>query len=120
MANTITATAFLFDKTVVYIHMWLIKQKKRIEKVKYFLVERSLIMKVFIVNCNFNTSRALLDCAFKKKADAEAYADAMNGDKAKAIARCKELITQRDSEAMVKFLVEERSITFDILAAELK
>ena len=77
-------------------------------------------MKVFIVNCNFNTSRALLDCAFKKKADAKAYADALNGDKEKAIARCKELITLWEGEAMVKFLVEERSITFEVLTAELK
>ena len=100
--------------------MWLIKQKKRIEKVKYFLVERSLIMKVFIVNCNFNTSRALLDCAFKNEADAVAYADALNNDKAKATARCKEVITLREGEEMVKFLVEERSITFEVLTAELK
>ena len=77
-------------------------------------------MKVFIVNCNFNTSRTLIDCAFKNEADAKAYADALNSDKAKAIARCKELIALRDGEEMVKFLDEESSITFDVLAVELK
>ena len=77
-------------------------------------------MKVFVVNCNFNVSRTLLDCAFKKKADAEAYADALNRDKAKAIARCKELITLWEGENMVKFLVEENIITFEVLAVEMK
>ena len=77
-------------------------------------------MNIFIVTCTFNVSQTLIDCAFKNEADAKAYADALNSDKAKALARCKELITQRDSEAMVKFLDEESSITFDVLAAELK
>ena len=77
-------------------------------------------MKIFIVNCNFNTSRTLIDCAFKNEADAKAYADALNSDTAKAIARCRELIALREGEAMLKFLDEEGSITFDILAAELK
>ena len=76
-------------------------------------------MKVFIVNCNYNTSETLIDCAFKNEADAKAYADALNNDKAKAIARCKELIVLREGEAMVKFL-DEKSITFAVLAAELK
>ena len=77
-------------------------------------------MNIFIVTCTFNVSQTLIDCAFKNEADAKAYADALNSDKAKALARFKELITQRDSEAMVKFLDEESSITFDVLAAELK
>ena len=77
-------------------------------------------MKIFIVNCNFNTSRTLIDCAFKNEADAKAYADALNNDTAKAVARCRELIALREGEAMVKFLVEERSITFEVLAVELK
>ena len=77
-------------------------------------------MKIFIVTCSFNTSQTLIDCAFKDEADAKAYADALNNDKAKAIARCKELIALRDSEAMIKFLDEGSSITFDVLPAELK
>ena len=77
-------------------------------------------MKIFIITCSFNTSQTLIDCAFKNEADAKAYADAFNIDKEKAIARCKELIAQRDSEEMVKFLDEVSSITFDILATELK
>ena len=77
-------------------------------------------MNIFIVNCNFNTSRTLIDCAFKNEADAKAYADAFNSDKEKAIARCKELIALRDGEAMVKFLDEKGRITFAVLAAELK
>ena len=44
----------------------------------------------------------------------------LNSDKAKAIARCKELIALREGEAMLKFLDEEGSITFDVLAEELK
>ena len=77
-------------------------------------------MKIFIVTCSFNISQTLIDCAFKNEADAKAYADALNSDKAKAIARCKELIIQREGEAMLKFLDEEGSITFDVLAVELK
>ena len=77
-------------------------------------------MIIFIITCSFNVSQTLIDCSFENEADAKAYADALNSDKAKAIARCKELIAQRDSEAMLKFLDEESSITFDVLAAELK
>ena len=77
-------------------------------------------MKIFIITCSFNVSQTLIDCAFKNEAGANAYADALNGDKAKAIARCKELIALRDSESMVKFLDEKSSITFAVLAAELK
>ena len=44
----------------------------------------------------------------------------MNSDKAKAIARCKELITLREREALVKFQDEESVITFEVVAAELK
>ena len=77
-------------------------------------------MKIFIITCSFNVSQTLIDCAFKNEADANAYADALNRDKAKAIARCKELIALRDSESMVKFLDEKSSITFAVLAAELK
>ena len=77
-------------------------------------------MKVFIVNCNFNTSETLIDCVFINEADAKAYADELNRDKVKAIACSKELIIRRDSESMVKFLDEESNITFDVLAVELK
>ena len=77
-------------------------------------------MKAFVVTCTFNTTQTLVDCAFKKEADANAYAAGLNGDKAKAVARCKELIALRDSETMVKFLDEKGIITFDVLAVELK
>ena len=77
-------------------------------------------MNIYIITCTFNVSQTLIDCAFKNEADAKAYAGALNSDKAKAIARCKELIIQREGEAMVKFLDEEGSITFDVLPAELK
>ena len=77
-------------------------------------------MKIFIVTCAFNTSRTLIDCAFKEETEAKAYADALNNDKPKAIARCKELIVLREGEAMVKFLDEKGGITFDILPVELK
>lgn len=77
-------------------------------------------MQTFIITCTFNVSQSLIDCAFKNEADAKAYADALNSDKAKAIARCKELIAWRDGEAMVNFLDEKSDIIFDVLAAELK
>ena len=77
-------------------------------------------MKIYIVNCTFNVSQTLIDCAFRKEDDAEAYINALNEDKAKAIARCKELIALREGESMVKFLVEESVITFEVVAAELK
>ena len=77
-------------------------------------------MKIYIVNCEFNLTQTLIDCAFQKVADAEAYINELNSDKAKAIARCKELIAQREGEAMVKFLVEEYAVEFGIVAVELK
>jgi len=77
-------------------------------------------MKVFIVTCDFNVSQVLIDCAFKNEADAKAYAEALNNDKAKAIARCKELIALRDSEETVKFLDEKGSVAFAVLAVDLK
>ena len=77
-------------------------------------------MKIYIVNCTFNVSQTLIDCAFKKAADAEAYINELNNDKAKAIGRCKELIALREGEALVKFMVEESVITFEVVAAELK
>lgn len=77
-------------------------------------------MNIYIVNCTFNVSQCLTDCAFRKAEDAEAYVKELNGDKAKAVIRCKELIAQRDSEAMVKFLDEEDSIAFEVLTAKLK
>ena len=81
---------------------------------------RTLTMKTYIIICNFNDAQTLVDCAFKKAADAEAYAKELNGDKEKAVARCKELIALRDSEAMVKFLNEKGGITFEVLAVDLK
>ena len=77
-------------------------------------------MKIFVVNCEYNCGQTLLDCAFRNEADAKAYADALQGDRAKAIARCKELITLRDGEDMVKFLDEKSGITFTVAGVELK
>ncbi len=77
-------------------------------------------MIIYIVYCAFNVSQTLIDCAFRKEADAEAYINALNNDKAKAIARCKELIALRDSESMVSYLVEEYAVEFGAVAVELK
>ena len=77
-------------------------------------------MKIYIVNCEFNLTQTLIDCAFQKATDAEAYINELNSDKAKAIARCKELIALREGEAMVQYLVEESLITFEVVAAKLK
>ena len=77
-------------------------------------------MDIYIVNCTFNVSQSLTDCAFRKEEDAKAYAEGLNGEKAKAVAHCKELIARREGEAMVKFVVEENAIEFVVLTAELK
>ena len=77
-------------------------------------------MNIYIVNCTFNLTQTVIDCAFLKAADADAYIDELNSDKAKAIARCKELIALRDSESMVQYLVEEYAVKFVIVAVELK
>ena len=77
-------------------------------------------MKIYIVNCTFNVSQTLIDCAFRKESDAETYINELNRDKEKAIVRCKELIALREGEGMVKFLVGESVITFEVVAAELK
>ena len=82
--------------------------------------EEFIVMKIYIVNCEFNLTQTLIDCAFQKAADAEAYINELNGDKAKAIARCKELIALRDSESMVQYLVDEYAIRFGIVTVELK
>ena len=76
-------------------------------------------MKIYIVNYEFNLTQTLIDCAFQKVADAEAYINELNNDKEKAIARCKELIALREGEAMVKYLVEEYAIQFGIVISEL-
>ena len=76
-------------------------------------------MQIYIITSTYNVSQVLIDCAFQKVADAKAYAEELNGDKAKAVARCKELIALRDGESMVKFLDEESKITFDVVAVEL-
>lgn len=77
-------------------------------------------MNIFVVTCSFNVSQTLIDRAFKNEADANAYAETLNGDKAKAVSRCKELITLREGEAMVKFLSEDGFITFEVQNVELK
>ena len=77
-------------------------------------------MKIYIVDCTFNISQTLIDCAFRKETDAESYVNALNEDKTKAIARCKELIALRDSESMVQYLVDEYAIRFGIVTVELK
>ncbi len=76
-------------------------------------------MMIFVVNCEYNIGETLIDCAFQKVADAEAYINELNNDKTKAIARCKTLIALRDSESMVQYLVEEYAVKFVIVAVEL-
>ena len=63
-------------------------------------------MMIFVVNCEYNIGETLIDCAFQKVADAEAYINELNSDKAKAIAR-------------VQYLVEEYAVKFGIVAVEL-
>ena len=77
-------------------------------------------MKVYVVTCTFNDSETLIDCAFTKLKDAKAYAEALNGDEAKAVAHCKEVIALRLGEAMVKFLNEESGVEFEVVDVEVK
>ena len=81
--------------------------------------EEFIIMEIYIVNCEFNLTQTLIDCAFQKATDAEAYINELNSDKAKAIARCKELIAMREGEDMVPYLVEEYAVEFGIVISEL-
>jgi hypothetical protein len=60
-------------------------------------------MKAFVVTCSYKVSRMLVDCAFKSQAEAGTYAVDLNADKTKAVARCKNLIALRVSEAMSSF-----------------
>ena len=76
-------------------------------------------MIILVVNCEYNIGETLIDCAFQKVADAEAYIHELNSDKTKAIARCKKLIALRDSESMVQYLVEEHSVKFKIVPVDL-
>lgn len=76
-------------------------------------------MKIYIVYCEFNLTQTLIDRAFQKAADAEAYIKELNSDKAKAIARCKELIAMREGEDMVPYLVQEYAVEFGIVISEL-
>ena len=77
-------------------------------------------MIIYIITCTFNTAQTLIDCAVQKEAEAKAYAAALNADRAKAVARCRELIVLREGEAMAAFLDEAGSIVFDVLAVDLK
>ena len=77
-------------------------------------------MEIYVVTCTFNAGQSLIAGAFRDLETARAYVAALNGDKAKAIARCKEVISQLEGDEMVKFLVEDSPITFEIVAAELK
>ena len=56
-------------------------------------------MKIYIITCTFNTAQTLIDCAFQKEAEAKAYAAGLNADRAKAVARCRELIVLREGVA---------------------
>ena len=77
-------------------------------------------MNIYIVNCLFNISQRLIDRAFRKVEDAEEYVKELNGNRAKAVARCKELIARYDGEPMVKFLDEEGGIAYVVMTAEMK
>ena len=43
--------------------------------------EELIVMKIYIVNCKFNLTQTLIDCAFQKAADAEAYINELNSFK---------------------------------------
>lgn len=79
-----------------------------------------MIVSSFISGLLFNISQRLIDCAFLKAEDAEAYVKELNGDRARAVARCKELIARYDGEPMVKFLDEEGGIAYVVMTAEMK
>lgn len=76
-------------------------------------------MQAYVVICNYNVSLSLVDCVFQKKADANAYAAGLNGDREKAVARCKVLIALRDSDGMANFL-DGDTVIFEVVSAELR
>ena len=77
-------------------------------------------MEIYVVTCTFNISHMLVDCAFKDVNEAKAYAAELNGNKTKAIARCRNLLVRRQGKSMLKFLDEAAGITFEVVIAELK
>ena len=78
------------------------------------------MMEIYVVICSFNAGQTLVAGAFKDLEAARAYVTALNSDKAKAIVRCKELISQLEGDEMAKFLVEESPIAFESVVTELK
>lgn len=85
-----------------------------------YIMWGGVLMEIYIVICTFNAGQTLVAGAFRDLDAAKAYVAALNGDKARAIARCKEVISQLEGGETVKFLVEESPITFDIVVSELK
>ena len=77
-------------------------------------------MKIYIVNCLFNITQRLIDRAFQSIDDARAYVVELNGNKEKAVARCKELIARYEGESMVKCLDEDSGIAFVVMTTEMK
>ena len=77
-------------------------------------------MDIYIITCTFNAGQTLVAGAFRDLDTARSYVAALNSDKAKAIARCKEVISELEGEEMVKFLVEDSPIAFEIVVTELK
>ncbi len=67
---------------------------------------------------NLILPRLLLTVLFKKPLMQRPIL--LNSDKAKGVARCKELIALREGEDMVPYLVEESAVGFGIVAVELK
>ena len=76
-------------------------------------------MKIFVAIGTYNTSQTFVDCAFSKREDAEQYVAALNSDKEKGVARCKEQIALQEGDAMVAFL-DEKGIRYEVVETELK
>lgn len=76
-------------------------------------------MKIYVVLCTYNVSQVVPDCAFKSQEEAEKYVEALNSDKEKGLARCRELIALQDGEAMAAF-TDEKTVRFAVMTTELK
>lgn len=76
-------------------------------------------MKAYVVICNYKLVLTVVDCVYQDEAAAKAHVAGLNGDREKAVSRCKELIAKHDSEKMVQLLRPE-GIEFLVVAAEMK
>lgn len=76
-------------------------------------------MKAYVVICNYNLVLTLVDSVYQDEEAAKAHVAELNGDREKAISRCKELIAKQQGAEMVEYLSKE-GIEYLVHTAEMK